>query len=387
MLDDLAQRDRLLGRIDRPVVRPGRPPKVDEDGAVPPGKGVTGDLPPWRTTLGDPPPGWVPGGPAAALRDRFGAYLKDANPDRMWFPHLLIRTAAGDRGQRPVWPSTPSWLSPDIWLFRSADVPPGGPVDLSQAVTSPTVGETYTVGIHIWNLGRFPAHGVKVTAWWVEPGFFSGTPDPRYTPHAIGGTWAELGDRESGHAHGIVLIPTTWTIANTGLLHQCLLATVECATDPWSGVLDANHDRHVGQRNLSLIGPADDASAVLAQLGERLDAKVPLRIGAAKAGSASLKGATTRRLSSGKGDGGWPVKAGKARTLATVVRGPAGLDVRLGREKATTVGSLSDALRLALGAPELTGKGLLASQALAGMGQAVVHLSTPENGYTLLVRP
>ncbi|GEM_PF-6220998 len=386
LLDNLAQHDQLLGRLDGPVVGPGRQPKVDEDGAVPPGKGVAGDLPPWRTTLDDPPPGWQPGGPAAALRDRFGGLLKDADRDRMWFPHLLIRAAAGDRGQRPVWPSTPSWLSPDIWLFRSADVPPGGPIDLSRAVVSPTVGETYTVGVHIWNLGRFPAHGVRVSVWWVEPGFFSGTPDPRYTPNPIGGAWAELGDRESGRAHGIVLIPTTWTIQNTGLLHQCLLATVECATDPWGGVLDANHDRHVGQRNLSLLGPSDDATPLLGMLGERLDAKVRLRIGAAKAGPGSLKGATTRHLASGKESGGWPVKTGKARTLATVVRGPTGLVVTVGKEEAT-VDSLAGAVRLALGAPELTGKGLIASKALAGMGTAAVHLSTPENGYTLLVRP
>jgi len=388
LLDERALRDRLRGWLDRggPVNRPPRPQDVDDEGAVPPGKGVAGDLPPWRTTLGDPPPGWAPGHTAGPVRDLFGGLLKDQKRDRLWFPHLLIRSHAGDRGERPVWPSTPSWLSPDILLFPTAQVPPGGPVDLSRAVVSPTVGVTYTVGVHIWNLGRFPAHGIRVKVWWVEPGFFSGVPDPRYNPHFLGGVWAELGDRESGHAHGIVLLPDTWTIQDTGLLHQCLLATLECATDPWTGALDANHDRHVGQRNLSLIGPDDDAAALLKQLHERFDVGETLRIGIAGARTASLRGAVQRHEASSEKDAtAWPVRMNKTRSLATVRSTRDGMTVIIGREK-QRVESLGEALRLALGAPDLTGEGLLASKAVAQLGQVVVHLQTKEGGYTLLLR-
>ena len=72
LLDERALRDRLRGWLDRggPVNRPPRPQDVDDEGAVPPGKGVAGDLPPWRTTLDDPPPGWAPGHTAGPVRDR-----------------------------------------------------------------------------------------------------------------------------------------------------------------------------------------------------------------------------------------------------------------------------------------------------------------------------
>jgi len=388
LLDERAFSDRLGGRAGRlgPVVPPAHQ-DVDDDGAVAPGKGVAGELPPWRTTLDDPPPGWTPGRTAGPVRDRFAGLLKEHKRDRLWFPHLLIRSHAGDRGARPVWPSVPSWLSPDILLFPSAAVPPGDPVDLSRAVVSPTVGETYTVGVHIWNLGRFPAHGVQVKVWWVEPGFFSGVPDPRYNPHFIGGAWAELGDRESGHAHGIVLLPDTWTIRNTGLLHQCLLATVECVSDPWTGVLDANHDRHVGQRNVTLIGPGDDATSLLAMLHEKLDRGSRLTVGVAKAGRASLAGAAARHMASNAKEGsGWPVRAGKPRRLATVVDAGNGLVATLGKER-HRVDTLGAALQLALGSDALTGTALMAGTVLSALGPAVVHLSTEASGYSLLIAP
>jgi hypothetical protein len=386
LIDDLAlrgPRGRLFdgGKLDWPP----RHVTPDDDGSVASGAGVAGALPPVRTKLGDPPPGWQPGAASGPLRDRFGGMLTKQKKDRLWFPHLLIRTHAGDRGQRPVWPSTPSWLSPDIHLFPTASVPPGSAVDLSQAVLSPQVGETYTVGVHIWNLGRFPAHGVRVKVWWVEPGFFSGIPDPRYNPHYIGGTWAELGDRESGHAHGIVLIPDTWTIQNTGMLHQCLLATVECPTDHWTGVLDANHDRHVGQRNLTLVDAADDISGLMASLGERLDRGAPLTISVAKAGRASLKGAESRHMaSSAEEAAGAPVKVGKPRRLAVAIPEGHGLVVTVGKEK-MYADNLGNALALVLGSGGLTGKELMAGKALKGMGLALVHLSTKVNGYSLLI--
>ena len=367
------------------TVVPTHHPGVDEDGAVPPGQGVAGDLPPLRTGL-ETSHGWQPGQSAGPLRDRFGAMLKEHKKDRLWFPHLLIRSHAGDRGARPVWQPVPSWLSPDILLFPSSQVPPSGPVDLSRAVINPQVGQTYTVGVHIWNLGRFPAHGIRVKAWWVEPGFFNGAHDPRYNPHLIGAAWAELGDRESGHAHGIVLLPDTWTIQDTGMLHQCLLATVECVTDPWTGVLDANNDRHVGQRNLTLIGPGDDAAELMDLLGEKLDHGVGLHVSVAKATTASLKGAAARHMAANAKEPSEAFfRSGKARPLGTVSTDHLSLAVTVGAER-RTVKSLGAAVQLMLGADDLTGKALMAGSVLKGSGSALVHMGTKNGGYSLLIQ-
>ncbi len=43
---------------------------------------------------------------------------------------------------------------------------------------------------------------------------------------------------------------------------------MSCPLDPWSGVLDANHDRHVGQRNLTILAGAADLKPLLLTLGQ-----------------------------------------------------------------------------------------------------------------------
>lgn len=355
----------------------------DPDGTVAPGEGVAGSRPRPTGKLGTPPDDWKPTG-TGKLAEQYDELIRKRGKDRLWFPHLLIRAHPGDTGARPCWTPQPSWLSPDIHLF---EVGPGGGtpgVDLSRSVASPQVGSSYVVGVHVWNLGRFPAHGVMVKAWWVEPGFFTGTADPRYAPHYIGGVWTELGDRDSGHAHGVVTLPTPWKVQDTGMLHQCLLATVECAADPSAGGLDANADRHVGQRNLSLVAAADDLTGLMKALHERLDEKQTIRISAAGAKHASLSGARRRGFAGdGDGGGGWPLRMNKPRTVATITKEGGTMAVRVGKES-RQVRWLGEAVQLALGARGLSGKELMAGTVVAGLGgSAVVHIGTEVSGYSL----
>src|SRR5262249_19247833 len=49
--------------------------------------------------------------------------------------------------------------------------------------------------------------------------------------------------------------------------HECLIATVECATDPWDGVMEANTHRHVAQRNVNLVTGSANLSPLLGRLG------------------------------------------------------------------------------------------------------------------------
>ncbi|HEX5859566.1 MAG TPA: hypothetical protein VFY91_15795 [Microbacterium sp.] len=214
-------------------------------------------------------PGWEGGSGEAeeglAWLQEFGRERRPNREDVL--PYLLIRAfAPGDRGQRPVWPPTPTWISPDIHLM-DASIP--GDFDPSQSVVSPTAGSTYRVFVHVWNLGLLPAAGVLVRAWHVAPGYFveGGVDDASYTPEIIGGAFVDLAARTAPGAHRLVELMPPWAIDPALTGHECLLAAATCIADPWSGVLDANAHRHVGQRNLDILGPGASLLPILGILG------------------------------------------------------------------------------------------------------------------------
>ena len=89
------------------------------------------------------------------------------------------------------------WESCDIHLMPDV----AGPFDFTQTVANPVAGSTYRVFVHVWNLGRLGAYAARLRAWWIEPGFFDGTANPLYTPHFIGGTYFDLGDRDTPLSH------------------------------------------------------------------------------------------------------------------------------------------------------------------------------------------
>jgi hypothetical protein len=214
-------------------------------------------------------PGWEPdpdaAGPWRELIKEWGGERRPNREDVL--PYLLIRAVApGDRAVRPIWPPTPSWLSPDIHLIDDEWT---GPFDPSRVVASPTAGRSYRVFVHVWNLGLLPAVGVHVRAWYVEPGFFGGQAGA-YKPELIGGAFLDLAPRTAPGAHRLAEIMPAWPIPPHLIGHQCMLASVECPADRWSGVLDANADRHVGQRNLAILAGDADLAQLLGHLGEIL---------------------------------------------------------------------------------------------------------------------
>ena len=210
-------------------------------------------------------------------------------------PFLFVRAVPGDLGGgRPIWPPVPCWESCDIHLLPSG----AGGFDFSKTVLKPVAGQTYRVFVHVWNLGRFAAYGARLRAWWVEPGFFNGTKDPRYTPHFIGGTYFDLGDRDSGRSHQLIEVQPSWTVQMNQPAHECLIVAVDCATDPWDGSMDANRRRHVAQRNLNLVVGSDDLAPLVAQLGAMFGAGQQLVVAASSVKAADLTGAARRDLSS-----------------------------------------------------------------------------------------
>lgn len=221
---------------------------------------------------GDLDPAWTPNdGAKDAAEELIKDIGREHRPRREdVYPYLLIRAySPGDRAVRPTWPSIPCWESPDILLIDAAHT---GPFSLTQLVANPTAGRRYRVFVRVWNLGLFPAIGVHVRGWYVDPGFFGGDPtNPAYQPQFIGmAVVPQLADRTKPGAMQVVELDRTWDIPTTLTGHECLMASVSCPLDEWAGALDANHDHHVGQRNLTILAGADSARSLLGTLGQRV---------------------------------------------------------------------------------------------------------------------
>jgi len=203
----------------------------------------------------------------------FGRKKHPSRQDGLW-PYLLIRAYPGDTGVRQP-PVSYFWESPDVRVYAGdvaeADVANHVPV------LHPTPNEPHSVFVHVWNLGRLPAVGVLVRAWWANPAFSfgPGSPEP---PHFIGGVRVNLGDRSAPDCHALVRIPGLWTpvVENGG--HECLLAVATHVMDPGGAGFAAGIDRHVGQRNVTLAAPHVNLGPLLNRLGAVLQVGSDLQL-------------------------------------------------------------------------------------------------------------
>jgi hypothetical protein len=159
--------------------------------------------------------------------------------DGLW-PFLLIRSFPGDIGARPM--QIPVHLnSPDIILTVN------NPSYLPTIIGRDEIGTFLqnnkiiprwsgarpdtAVWVHVWNLGRAPAHGVRVRAW-----CFGGF---------IGGRQFDLGGRTSSTSHLIVRVGSL----DPGLILPPVRihATAECMSDVAAPVRDPSQDRHTAR--------------------------------------------------------------------------------------------------------------------------------------------
>lgn len=215
-------------------VRPGRPTRT-------PGHD-RGDLDGSPVTIGD-----VTGRPP---RNSWPGPRKD-----LTLPYLFLRANPGDTGTRPA--VGPFWESPDVYLLAGVhpSAAPPIPPELGQTALA---GQPNTVYAHVWNFGRQAAHDVVVEFYWCNPSLgFNPT-----SAHLIGRGTTHLGDRSSGRSHHVVKCPEPWvpTFVNGG--HECLLIRAwdnvgDLLTTPeW----DASINRHLGQRNVHVVGPDEAAT-------------------------------------------------------------------------------------------------------------------------------
>jgi len=243
----------------QPRHRPPHHPKLSEEelererGEDPPDPvGNEGE----RPAGPDPDPDYQPDpGQADEWRAAYHDLSKEHRPRREdVYPFLLIRAfSPGDRGQRPVWPPTVCWESSDILLIDASWT---GEFDPSRLVVSPVAGRSYRVFVRVWNLGLLAAIGVHVKAWAVNAGFFGAgnQDDPYYRQHFIGGRMVDqLEDRTRPGCTALVELDQPWHIDANEIGHYCLIASVTCPLDQFHGPLLVNADRHIGQRNVTVL--------------------------------------------------------------------------------------------------------------------------------------
>ena len=189
--------------------------------------------------------------------------------DGLW-PYLLIRAVPGDHGVRPL--TVPFWESPDILVV------PGivQNYDGVSATLSPQAGVPHTIFVHVWNLGRLPAIGIKLRVYWANPSF--SFDDPAHPPQIISSIGLNLPDRQNPNCHQLIRLPAPWipVIENGG--HECLLAKVDCFADGGGQGFNANTNRHVGQRNLKLVNNGVNLAPILASLERNLPFDADLQL-------------------------------------------------------------------------------------------------------------
>ena len=183
-----------------------------------------------------------------------------------YMPYLLVRSNPGDRGARP--PPGVFWESPDIFV-ASGTTSDNAPLMPATTAGVATVGSPTTLYAHVWNLGRAPVWGAFVEFSWFNPSLgFSYA-----SANRLGSAMIDLGDRFTSFpewretegpagdryitrgCHAIVRCPTTWVPSFENGGHECLVVRV---FEPFMDAValttyDARSDRHIGQRNISVV--------------------------------------------------------------------------------------------------------------------------------------
>ncbi|MER8186157.1 hypothetical protein [Kitasatospora sp. NPDC094015] len=180
-------------------------------------------------------------------------------PPPTYTPWLVVRAAPGDQGSRPLPAGAVYYASPDIAV---------APADTWGRVLA---GDTVTVSVTAQNLGHAAAPGVRAQFWWADPSVgltpqqatFIGTSDR--TPIAAG--LAET-----------LVCTTPWTPVFVNGGHECLVVEVSSLSDPLTSTFRSDLDRHVGQRNVTVLPPQGEPQRIVLTLANpfREDARTTL---------------------------------------------------------------------------------------------------------------
>lgn len=136
----------------------------------------------------------------------------------------------------------PWYLSPDIWVVPGND--PNGPIGM------PVAHKPAYVWVRVNNRGTAPVSNAVVRYYWADPS----TAVTVSTANLIGVSYVSLNPGEEKDV--LCLSPWIPTWANNG--HECLIAEAFSVEDPLpqrgaGDTFDVPNDRHVAQRNISVI--------------------------------------------------------------------------------------------------------------------------------------
>jgi hypothetical protein len=204
---------------------------------------------------------------------------------------LLCRTFVGDVGLRPL-PDMVFWESPDIAIEG-----PSGDPDIA------TPGQVNKVKVHVWNLGLADCWGAHVDLYWCNPsvGINPAVANP------IGSTVIPL----AAGQHAVVSFDWTPVLVNDG--HECLVAQVyDPVSDPVVAPFDPVHDRHIGQRNVSVVQIAPSQMLIFDVFSQNLgltDANTLLEV-------QKLKGEALEILAESMGRKTWAIAGGNEIELS-----------------------------------------------------------------------
>jgi len=134
----------------------------------------------------------------------------------------------------------PWWLSTDVWAVPGSD--PLG------SEGTPVAGDTCYLWARVTNNGTGPVSSASVRFYWADPsvGF------DRDTANLVGTSYVSLDAGETSDV--LCLTPWVPTFVNDG--HECILAEAfHSSYDPLPSTpaFNVSTDRHVAQRNLSVI--------------------------------------------------------------------------------------------------------------------------------------
>jgi hypothetical protein len=189
---------------------------------------------------------------------------RDKNRGRAnsFYPYLLVRSVLGDRGDRPI--NVPFWESPDIWTAQGDPAAtPAVPPDHGGTAVA---GKPNTVYAHVWNLGFAPLAGIRVEFYWFNPS----TGIDGSHANLIGMARCELAGRGMPGSHKLVKCPKPWIPVMENGGHECLVVRVSGIGDPIGGnEWQPFKNRHVAQRNISVVTAGAGLSALIGALNKR----------------------------------------------------------------------------------------------------------------------
>jgi hypothetical protein len=189
-------------------------------------------------------------------------------------PFLVIGTRPFDDGSRP--PGGPFWASPDI------------AVSTADAAGHVPQGVDATIAVTVHNLGSAAAFGVRVTFFWSDPSLWLS--DPSQGPTAATATPIGTGEPApgstglpgtiAGHSDKTYACTTPWSPEFVNGGHECLIVVVSSTGDPLppKHAFRADLDRHVGQRNMTVLPNDDESRSITLRLTNPFGRDAPTEV-------------------------------------------------------------------------------------------------------------